>query len=414
MSYARSRARGGFALSPYTLKEYFKWSTCAQSSYALNATYNTFYTGSKESMYDTVTPNFKSLQRRGFTTFTDMSYMKQESTIVTTGGCELESASNTVTCSGIPRKFAIRYDDAFFANRIAPTLGDPLPVYSAISSSDVAELQKEVSTRCQARRGMSDSNLYESVAEIRQTLGLIKRPLDSLNRLLSRASSVRGRVGAASDAWLTYRYGVMPIVRDIGAVIDGLGKKVGEVRKTTRTQGSLSRYSYETSVKTWSPPNTFTLNFGIQKTDEVLVRAMSLDEYVVDLYENIGFTTKGLVTLPWELIPYSFVADWFVNFGDYLQALVPLPGVKQLGACLTTRRIMTNIWTPSNLSRVNYNVLSQPSGQCLSRLTTKTRTALLAPSLVVKSDFKFDDATRMADAVSLLIQRMNRIFAARR
>jgi hypothetical protein len=415
MSYNRTRVRGGFTPSTAAMLEYFKWQTCAQTSYTQVGTYDTFAIGSKEQMDDTVTPNFKFLQRSGKTVFTDMSYYKWESDLATLGqGPEAERDSTTITCSGVGRRFAAKYDGPWFANRIRPgTVSEPLNVVNVHSSSDVQELQKEVSTRCLARRGLSDSNLYESLAEIRSTLRLIRRPLDSLQRLLSRAERGRGRLGAAADVWLTYRYGVMPVVRDIGAVIQGLEKKVGEVRRTTRASGNLTRFQNDTLTLSYGTP-AYTLTYGVQKTDEVVVRAMSLDEYMVDLYANIGFSTKGLVTLPWELIPYSFVADWFVNFGDFLNALVPLPGVKQLGSCLTTSRIVTNVWSPISVVRPTYNILRQASGMCISRMTTKTRTQLLPPSLVVKSDFKFDDATRMADAVALIVQRMNRVFTQRR
>jgi hypothetical protein len=398
-------------MSPLSTEEFFKWQSCAQSSYALNASVDSLVIGSKETMNDTVTPNFSSLQRKGLTVFNDMSYEKQESVIVTSGtGGEFERDAVTITCSGIGRKFSVKHDGNWFARLVRPSdSSQPLSVFPVHSSSDVQELQKEVSTRCLARRGMSDSNLFESVAEIRQTLKLIKRPLDSLNKLLSRASSLKGRAKSASEAWLTYRYGVMPVVRDIGAVIQGLKEKVGNVRRTTRASGNLSRYAYSSQSYVLGSP-AYTLLYGIQKTDEVIVRAMSLDEYVVSLYENIGFTTKGLVTLPWELIPYSFVADWFVNLGDFLQALVPLPGVQQLGSCLTTRRVITNIYSPISMNRSTYVTLRQISGSCLSRLTTKVRTQLFPPSLVVKSDFKFDDATRLADSLALIVQKMGRVF----
>lgn len=411
MAYTRIRTRGGFAIAPVSATEYFKWQTCAQSSYALNATFDTVAIGSKESMTDTVTPNFKALQRRGFTVFSDMESEKRESAIVSAGdGGEFELQTGGLTCGGIVRKFSILHTGPHFARLSRPgTSSDPYGVLPVLSVSDVTDLQREVSTRCLARRGMSESNLFESIAEIRQTLKLIKRPLDSLQRLLSRATSVRGRARSASDAWLTYRYGVMPVVRDVGAVIRGLEQKVGNVRRTTRAEGTLSRYAFATSQVVYGSP-AYTLTYGTQKTDELTVRAMSLDEYVVSQYENIGFTTKGLVTLPWELIPYSFVADWFVNLGDFLQAIVPLPGVNQLGSCLTTQRITTNVLSPISMNRATYNTLRQITGQSLSRITAKTRTQLQPPSVVVKSDFKFDDAVRLADSVALIVQKMDRVF----
>jgi hypothetical protein len=39
----------------------------------------------------------------------------------------------------------------------------------------------------------------------------------------------------------------------------------------------------------------------------------------------------------WELIPFSFVADWFVNIGPYVRAITPKVGVHSLGSWTTTK-----------------------------------------------------------------------------
>jgi hypothetical protein len=59
------------------------------------------------------------------------------------------------------------------------------------------------------------------------------------------------------------------------------------------------------------------------------------------------------------LVPFSFVADWFVNFGDFIEALLPRSGTYPLASWYTvtreieTTRIITNTqylgWTPQRL-----------------------------------------------------------------
>jgi len=49
----------------------------------------------------------------------------------------------------------------------------------------------------------------------------------------------------------------------------------------------------------------------------------------------MGFSWESIPITAWELIPFSFVVDWFVNFGDYIQALTPKLGIKGLSSWTT-------------------------------------------------------------------------------
>jgi hypothetical protein len=201
----------------------------------------------------------------------------------------------------------------------------------------------------------------------------------------------------------------MPFIKDVNTVVSGLKKKVGRQRVTTRASASDSRVE-RLSLASGSSPGNVVL-YDKQSVEKVTIRAMSLDEYVVTAADNIGLATKGLITLPWELIPYSFVADWFVNFGDFLQALVPLPGVKQLGSCVVTERDRQTSYTATgSIPASGWTLIRPVTGQFLTRYLTRTRTALSDASIVIKSDFKFDEATRLADATALITQRMGRLF----
>jgi hypothetical protein len=409
----RIRTKGGFTAFPAG-QLWEIWLNCSQPSWTVTNSNVTsgFTPGSLQTMSDYVVPKFHARVAKGEVFFNDMYKSIRSNLITSTGTGVHQRKTASTSCSGTPRNYEFRTEGAMFARAVYSASGSTdglLPVDRLLSSSEVADLQKEASTKCLAARGQSDSNLFESVAQIRQTLALIKRPLNSINKLLAKARGLRQRGVSAAEVWLQLRYGFLPLIRDMETIVSGSKKKTGLMRKTSRATASLMRHA--------SP--TISLNNGIggisvyekQTLDKVTVRAMALDEYYVDQVENLGFATKGLAALPWELIPYSFVADWFFNLGDFLQALVPLPGVKSLGSCLVTYRDNYVNWSLlSNTPNTGYTIVRQMTGSCTSSLVEKTRTSILQPALIMKSDFKFDDATRLADAVSLLIQRMDRIF----
>lgn len=411
---SRFRSRGGFATPP-NKQSFRKWGVCSETDWTLQSTDSCLVKpGVYDTMSDTVIPGFYNRVRKGETFFNPLTKNVRTNQITSNGnGVQYEATANTITCSGVDHKVAYREDGPQFARFLMLHAGSPsdglLPLYFPISDADIRSLSAEVSTKLLAKRGTAGSNLYESVAEVHQTLGLLRRPFSSLHKLLNKASGVRGRVIGAAESWLTYRYGIMPIVRDVNSVISGLKKKVGKQRITSRVSGSLSRSS---NVTTSFTSGAFvTLTYGKQTTMSCDVRGMSLDEYIVSLGENIGFTDKGLVTLPWDLIPYSFVVDWFANVGDFLNALVPLPGVNQLGSALVVKTVTQTVYSPLGTQAPANHILQRSiSGSCLAKNESTVRTSILQPELTIRSDFRLLDAERAADAVSLLIQRMDRLF----
>jgi hypothetical protein len=143
--------------------------------------------------------------------------------------------------------------------------------------------------------------------------------------------------------------------------------------------------------------------------DKVLIRAMSLDEYIATKLTQSGITMKGLISTPWELVPYSFVVDWFVNVGDYINALIPSPLYNQLVSGLTTVRTSTvKASAVSTLPASSSLTIVRPvSGSLIATQEQHVRSqGLMAPSLVVKSDFRFSNITRASDACALLVQRL--------
>lgn len=408
----RQRSKGGFTLSPnLTYRSRFgncsdlNWTNFSASSWTL--------VGVLETMSDIVTPNWKQKMARGEIIFNPMTSSRRESGIVD-GGVGAYFDTQNISCVATQTRFEVDHQTNFFSGYLNPLYGttaQPVPVVSAISDLDIADLVTEVSTRLLSERGRADNNLFESVAEYKKTIAMFRKPTDSLFRW-SKSNGSKVMKLTPENAWLAYRYGLKPFIKDVTGIIEGLSKKVGNRRKTSRANGSLQRSTVESSGTTRSP---VSLTFNIQKVDSVEVRAMSIDEYAADLISNIGFTGKGLLTLPWELIPYSFVADWFVNVGDFIGALAPAPGYKQLGSCVTVRRSIYNLYSAGSTSIVPASGYRTPpirgvTGSCYSSLVTKTRSGIGAPGIVLKHDFKLDDAVRLLDALALLKQILERFF----
>lgn len=391
--------------------------------------------GSIESMTDYIVPNFLRRQAEGEIFFNPMLKIKESGSQTRGGGYLIKSVSQT--CAS-PVKFATSACQESILPHILKleyTLGSTqLPGFATIlTQGDMDSLDKEFSTRVRANRHSPPSNLFEDWAERRKTLDMISRPLSKLDKLsldaLRRKKNQllrlkrRGELGDAiphlagakvgADLWLQYRYGILPAVNSITTVLQGLTVPRIKIRSTTRASGFIRKYgssSFSRAV------GILTSTVGVTSTDEYAVRCMSLDEYVVSRLHESGVSLGGFLKLPWELIPYSFVADWFINVEEVISALVPQPFVNQLGSCLVSRRERKTVYSIDNVVNTqpsNFTLFVAPSGKYTHSLLETNRRALAPTSFVVKNEFRLISdplVTRQLTLLALVVQRLSRAF----
>lgn len=412
----RTRSRGKYLPGAVPYSE-ARFRTCSEQNWALGGYGKSLLVGEMQTMSDVVTPGFHKRKSIGEVFFNDMTSEKVKASI--TGGTWGWKKKSTapLDCTNPAQRQEHRGITppgfmAHWAATIPSGTSNELALRSVFSDGDIASMVTEATTRCLSLRGRSDQNLFESAAEITKTLQMLSNPVKSLHSLLTKAGAERtkliGKLGRdynPAALWLQYRYGILPIVRDIEGILRGMQENVGLKRQTTRAFVNDTRNETRQFISSISPLDATVLE---QTEDTVLVRAMSLDEYVATVDSNIGFTTKGLLTTPWELIPYSFVIDWAFNIGDYLGAISPAPGYKQLGSCVVVKRTKKTTWNilSCSISVTWGEITESPSGFAFIQKETTTRRALGTPGLVTKTDFRLSNPVRQADAFSLLAQRM--------
>lgn len=140
------------------------------------------------------------------------------------------------------------------------------------------------------------------------------------NRQFGRDAAI-----ACGNTWLEWKYGWQSLMTDVV----GLSKTIEDVRSkdanldgviktsVTRRSSLTGPYSIEQSPsssgirrETLMEKGTLTCRFKINNPDLLLPA-------------KVGLTNP--LSVAWELIPFSFVVDWFLPIGKYLDALdVPL------------------------------------------------------------------------------------------
>lgn len=399
--------------------------------------------GSARSMTDIVIPDYKLRSSKGEVFFNPMTATTYNCTQTSTSpGLKLKcnyvgdtDYGNTHTWSRpmIDRQFALTESPAIATGGY---FNSPFP----ITSSEIVKMKTEASTQAAAKRGMSQNNLFESLAEIDKSFKMLPDTLHQIRSIIKgKANSKDGRriqslytsairqakspsvasslydrsVGPAANLYLMYRYGIKPLINDVQGIIDGARKKIGPMRLTSR--GSVQQIFNRSEARSRSivingkNASTYTMTIDYQKVAKV--RGMFLDELDVSMLFNMGFSAKGLLGLPWELTRFSFVLDWFVNLGDFMYALMPTPETKALGSCVTFNSVETIICQGETLTGEHYSMEKQDSGVVTVYRVVKERTpGVSAPGIVIKTDFGFSNITRSMDAAALLVQTMKTPF----
>lgn len=192
-----------------------------------------------------------------------------------------------------------------------------------------------------------------------------------------------------SSQWLEYSYGWKPLVQDIGNAIDILQ---GEP-KFGRARG---RASSPMELVHIPPPFLWTTG-----TKQMFKARVQYDAFVrvnnpnLALANQLGFVNPA--TVAWELVPFSFVVDWFAPVGEFLSGWTDLIGFEVTDASTSIQEqcIYDTYWS-------GYPWTSRIFTTSFDRKLVIDDYEWFIPP------FKRFSVARAANAVSVLIQQLPR------
>jgi len=128
--------------------------------------------------------------------------------------------------------------------------------------------------------------------------------------------------------WLELQYGWKPLLMDIHGVMEATRLLMKKVQPLYAQTASATK-TRSTSVKMFSPGYEPSISFG---TREVYTSSRcrigirwQVDSQWTAFASQLGFTNP--INLAWEIIPFSFVIDWALPIGPYLEALSSFQGL---------------------------------------------------------------------------------------
>lgn len=215
------------------------------------------------------------------------------------------------------------------------------------SEADIAWL------KVQSKLREAEFDCLVALGELAETLHMLKNPFKAVTDATSKLYWNVGRAkkglitaDALTGAWLSWRYGIKPLISDILKIIELWDKKIKQLEGMQRKAGGVK--VIQQSDKHWTFPwahwqihNRWEERIERKSTYHVYYERLLEANYMF-LLRSIGMHPSAIPAGMWELTRLSFVWDWFFLVGDWLRAIVPDPTLKYLGACVSqkTQRVL--------------------------------------------------------------------------
>lgn len=220
------------------------------------------------------------------------------------------------------------------------------PTASATDADNLAKAKLYKSLRQRAVEFSSPTFL----GELGETLRMLRKPaaalFESASDLAKALRKGKGKAGTmrafekmASGLWLEYSFGWVPLISDTESAARALNRLREKSQDTVVRVKASAKMDYDktSTLGSYDRPDTYQSFCGSSTMCPSRVRATLKESVIVryiagvrsqvemttwDKWALFGFTPSEFVPTAWELLPWSFLVDYFVNVGDILSASV--------------------------------------------------------------------------------------------
>jgi hypothetical protein len=275
----------------------------------------------------------------------------------------------------------------------------------------IAQVRARLSTSVQDRAalGVDAAEYGSSVDMISSAAGRIGRIASAVRRkdfgALLKAADPRGVDNlkknrptwkkSFADNFLEVHFGWVPLAQDIHDATQVISSplKADFVRDS-----SHASHHYEAMAGQGQPHGAhemWSCTISCKVGANVVV-----DNPALHLASQLGLTNP--LSVAWELVPFSFVVDWFANVGQFVGQLDEFAGLRLVNA-------YTTIFIRAGGFQARWNPYWEPTYESLSweNVCVKRSGGIPTVPLTLKP-FKLPSATRAITAVSLMIQQLSR------
>lgn len=216
-----------------------------------------------------------------------------------------------------------------------------------------------------------------------------------IKRLPKHLRLLRTRAKDAGRLWLEYWFGWAPLVSDIGTAVGELQK---DYTKNIFAFGtSVQKIRVKQRRKYWFERDIF-YEIDVSSRTQATIDITNPNLF---LGNRLGLINPAVVL--WDLVPFSFLIDWFIPVDGFLRSFSEFAGLKVRSASTFTKCW----WSGSETASSQYNV---PASDLKFQTSgfAKRRTVGIPPWRY-RNIVKLPSPTRAATAISLLLNELKRV-----
>lgn len=218
------------------------------------------------------------------------------------------------------------------ANAMAEKIIDGFPSWDALT--DLAELKetlgflregttrlKDITLGCLTR----NPKLVLSAFKVRPTKKRVRhvRKVIDINRF-EVGNTSEAAVRSAADLWLAYRYGLMPLLYSAEDAINAVHTPKSPFEQTHQVtfkdKMSLRNQTYSSNGG-GAAGGGILYDVTVKRTLEYSYRLRATVSYRDSLMNRLGLNAWTIPKTLWEIVPFSFVVDWFYDLGGWFSRL---------------------------------------------------------------------------------------------
>jgi hypothetical protein len=324
--------------------------------------------GETNSTWDEVTPNFRKRQRLGEIIINDFTNVR-ESRFDSTNG--IMSRANSPNPDG---KTYRQQRDGPQLTYMMEQAGYGLRTKYVIPQDKFLDAIHIAGTSARAQVSQQEADVLTMLLELKKTISTLLNPLNNLNTLISRFQRAKSLANSTlslskyiGSEWLKFRYGIMPIMYDIQGIIKAIEKDKSKGRHHARGSKTLSESKLDPPA-IWSHGDIDTTYLDTY-TDEVIIKCGLVYDAKLHVSDYLGLNLRAIPSTAWELIPFSFIVDWFVNVQEYIRALSASGIAPESGGYTVVTRTLT-----ASRAAVNSVIARNIGAATLIRSMSGTRT----------------------------------------
>lgn len=262
---------------------------------------------------------------------------------------------------------------------------------------DVSLIKNVAVIKAHAKINESSIMSGEILSDLGKTVSTLRHPFRSASQLVEKMINHQGKrlkksgsnfAQATADTWLENRYGWTPILLDAMTIVKeshriresaarSMVVRASEVSNST-FRASVANVAGSENLSGFLYDGTAVSVIEISAHCGLIVRVENLTTSD-SLLQFFGLRTVDIPATLLEVVPYSFVVDWFLGVGPWVSALTPNPGVTITRSWVTTK-YRKNI----EFSGVSYRSLGgvmTNKGSCSSVTTHDIVARILDPGI---------------------------------